>query len=96
MKVKLIRDKCVPYPGTSIKPANGRAGKHALLCLKLHEEAAEIADNPTSPEEYADLLEVMLELMRVNGITWSQVEGARTMKLEEKGGFSRGMVLQKP
>lgn len=93
MKVKLVRDKMAERDGEVIQPVNTRSGKHALLLLKLHEEAEEIARAATDPEEYADLLEAMLELARMNGVTWPSIEEALLKKREERGGFRRGMVM---
>lgn len=103
MKVKLVRDniaKIAPPDGTdiagrTIRPANGLEGKHILLCAKLHEEAAEIVDDPKDPAEYADLLEVMEELARINGVSWRKILSVKKKKHAERGGFRKGLVMVK-
>ena len=97
MRVKLVRDlvECRD-DSEEIRPANSRAGKTALLCLKLHEEAQEISDAPWDPVEYADLLEVMLELMRLNGVTPDALETAVLEKRSRLGAFRRGRTLVRP
>lgn len=75
-----------------VHPVNSRPGKQLALLLKLHEEAEEIGRHATDPAEYADLLEVMLELMRVNNVSWAQVEEALLAKRERLGGFRMGMI----
>jgi len=93
LKVKLVRDRIEQAHTDTLAPANSLAGKRMLLQQKLHEESAEIADNPNDPSEYADLLEVMLELAKTNGISWDRIEKAVLQKREERGGFRRAMVL---
>lgn len=99
LKVKLVRDRIEQAftrkldKGDTLAPANTLAGKRMLLQQKLHEESAEIANNPDDPAEYADLLEVMLELAKTNGVSWNSIEKAVLQKREERGGFQRAMVL---
>lgn len=99
VKVKLVRDHIQRAftrqlnEGDTLSPANTVFGKRVLLQQKLHEEAAEIADNPGDPAEYADLLEAMLELAKTNGVPWADIEKAVLQKREERGGFRRAMVL---
>ncbi len=59
---------------------------------KLHEESEEIARDATEPAEYADLLEVMLELMRINDVSWHSVEDALRHKRAERGAFRLGRI----
>lgn len=94
MKVKLVRDKLeARHSLETIKAANSAAGKMMGLYLKLHEEAAEIADAPHNPEEYADLLQVIVELMHMNNISPTDVERIMHEKRADKGGLSRGRIL---
>ena len=99
VKVKLVRDNIERAftrqlnEGDKLAPANTLDGKRMLLQQKLHEEAAEIANDPGDPFEYADLLEAMLELARTNGVAWADIEKAVLQKREERGGFRRAMVL---
>lgn len=90
--VKLVRDNVQPLEGEEIRPANTWVGKQLALKDKLHEEAAEVCRDPDDPAEYADLLEVLLEMARHNGVSWSSIEGALLRKREEKGAFRRGMI----
>lgn len=92
MKVKLIRDK-LGERRDDTRHANSVEGRHLALCLKLHEEASEIAECAVDPDEYADLLEVMLELARLNGVSWASIERSFLRKREERGGFRRGMIM---
>ena len=93
MKVKLIRDKLPAREGALVRPANSIAGKQLALIAKIHEEAAEIAEDATNPEEYADLLTALLELARLNHVSWDSIEMAFQEKLRVKGGFRRGMIM---
>ena len=65
MKEKLVRDKIpLQVPG-EYRKCNSEE-KHKLLRKKLVEEAIEYLIDP-SPEELADVLEVVLELLKING-----------------------------
>ncbi len=62
------------------------------LLLKLHEEASEIADAATDASEYADVLEVLLELAKINGVRWAAIEQALLCKRERLGGFHMAQI----
>lgn len=94
MKVKLVRDNITARgPQEIVRRCNTPAGLMGLLCAKLHEEAAEVADDPTNPEEYGDLYEVLLRMAKLNGVSWKTIEKVRLEKAAEKGAFDNGMVL---
>lgn len=101
MRVKLIRDKAVtgrPVAeleelGIEVRYANGRAGKLALLHLKLHQEAAKLAMDPEALDPYADVVEVISELARENNLSWNAVAARVDEKKESEGGFRQGRVM---
>lgn len=90
MRVKLIRDFMQVTQGGEVQFANSDTGKQVLLLLKLHEEAEEIALCPTDPAEYADMIEVLAELARLNGVSWDDIEQVAIDKNDEFGGFRQG------
>lgn len=92
MRAKLIRDDMVVSQGGEVRPANSLPGRQLALVCKMHEEAEEIAKDACDPAEYADLFEVMLELMRINEVPWAQVEAALLRKRAERGGFRKGRI----
>lgn len=98
MRAKLIRDDCEKVwteplrSNQTIQTVNSITGKHMALLLKLHEETDEISRDATNPTEYADLLEVMIELARINGVRWASIEKALLAKRAERGGFRLGKV----
>ncbi len=65
-----------------------------MLKEKIYEEAQEFIENP-SYEEAADMLEVIKALCHLNGLEFEVVIGAAENKQEERGGFYRGIILQK-
>lgn len=67
-----------------------------LLKAKLLEEAEEAATAEPGQllEELADVLEVVYTLARVSGHSLEQLDQARASKVIERGGFTRGLVLQ--
>ncbi len=66
----------------------------AMLKEKISEEAQEFIENP-SYEEAADMLEVIKAFCHLSGLEFECVEGVAQSKQEERGGFYRGIVLQK-
>ena len=92
MSSKLVRDKHTAGPGERVVPANTRAGKHLAITQKLHEEVCELADDPTDLGEYADVLELLQEIARQNGVDWRDVEARQLQKRDERGGFRKCLV----
>jgi predicted house-cleaning noncanonical NTP pyrophosphatase (MazG superfamily) len=64
-----------------------------LLVGKLHEEAEEIREAMTDPVEYADALQVLMDLAKLNGVPWSEIKFQREMKEMRRGGFLTGRSL---
>lgn len=94
---KLVRDK-IP----EIICADGKAclcetlsTEEYLRCLdeKLNEELAEYQESK-SLEELADLLEVMMAVVKARGYTWEQLTALCKKKREERGGFDRKILLK--
>ena len=96
MRAKLIRDKMNVSHGQdyggSVYCTGRSAEKQVALLLKLHEEAEEISRGATNPEEYADLLEVLVELAAINGVEWTAVMRAVSEKHDRLGGFKLGRI----
>jgi len=96
-KVKLVRD-LIPQ----IIEGEGREcewrrvsdpDEHlSKLSEKMREEVAEFVENP-SYEEAADMLEVLLCLCSIYGLTFGSVERTAQAKRAERGGFDGGVVL---
>jgi predicted house-cleaning noncanonical NTP pyrophosphatase (MazG superfamily) len=88
---KLVRDK---IPGDrTVWP--DRAEHYTLLVAKLSEEAAEVARCYTNEEllsELADVIQVCVALGVLRGLTIEQISEFGKTKLQEKGGFMRGVV----
>ncbi len=94
MKSKLVRDHCPAVIEGECVLASTEAEYQMALLLKAHEEIQEIADCPEDPEEYADLLEVMLALAEHNGVDGDDILDALVMKREHKGGFEDGQIWE--
>lgn len=65
-----------------------------FLEAKLREEVAEYLTDK-SPDELADILEVLYTLAKQASITPEQLEQKRKMKQEERGGFDKRIILEK-
>lgn len=61
---------------------------------KLHEELAEYDQNK-SPEELADILEVVYRIAELRGFSREKIETIRKNKAEERGGFERNLFLMR-
>ena len=93
VKCKLIRDKLEPKGPATCQSVPSRAIHAALLIGKLHEEVEEVAENLTDASEYADVLQALMDLAALAGVTWKQVETEMAWKFEHRGGFSGGKVM---
>jgi len=94
---KLVRDK---IPSIILKHGNNPRVRRAnpeeidyLLRQKAVEEAQELLASG-SLEELADLLEVILALLKHRGVSWETLEEIRLRKQTARGGFDEGFVLQ--
>lgn len=94
---KLVRDKIIDI----IKSKGENPKYHILgedeyiaeLHRKLFEEAGEFAEED-SPEELADLLEVVYTIAKVKNIDLEEVEKIRLTKREKRGGFDDMIYLE--
>lgn len=59
---------------------------------KLKEELSEYLESGQL-EELADLLEVMMALVKAKGSSWQALEQIRTDKLAKRGGFEKKLLL---
>lgn len=90
MKIRLIRDKEAGRGRVPSQCANSASGKHVLLLGKLHQSAEGIADDPKNLEAYADMVQAIAEIARVNNIKWSDIETAAITQNSLNGGFRAG------
>lgn len=65
------------------------------LLNKIVEEAIEVRDSGGSPEEFADLEEVVTAYLEARGISSEDVERIRLQKRTERGGFEEKAYLIK-
>ncbi|MBI5367335.1 MAG: nucleoside triphosphate pyrophosphohydrolase [Planctomycetes bacterium] len=93
---KLVRDK---IPGEIRRQGRecvcrvaSAAEVEPLMIAKLQEEVAEFAES-RSVEELADILEVLQALAALKGTNPVQLEEARKLKAEQKGGFRERIIL---
>jgi predicted house-cleaning noncanonical NTP pyrophosphatase (MazG superfamily) len=97
-KGKLIRDKVpqiIRVQGVEpIVRIAGDAEYRQLLRAKLVEEAEEVAtaDDAHTPEELADVIEVVLALAADLGIDADGLEKLRAAKAAERGSFTERIV----
>lgn len=94
---KLVRDK-IPE---NIDKIEGRKSNYKILedkeyieelDKKLFEEAHEFVEEH-SVEELADLMEIIYTIMKINNISINDVENARKIKKDKKGGFNNKIYL---
>ena len=94
---KLVRDKVpelLKAKGIDIKVHEANHDEFEIELLeKLREEVLEFKNNK-SQEQLADLLEVIEALTSLEGWTKEQIEEVRRLRHEEKGGFSKRLILE--
>lgn len=93
---KIIRDKLVHVIDDKdlVKTTHPNI-INKYLVEKVQEELQEIVDSDLQDiEEYADLIQVVIDLARNNGITAKEIEEARIDKQYQKGGFRKGIFLK--
>lgn len=74
-----------------VRVLSGPAYKEHLR-RKLLEETEEYLECET-PEELADILEVLYALAEEQGVTHEELEKLRLKKREERGGFTKRLLL---
>lgn len=94
---KLVRDK-IPQiieqgGNTCTTEVLSRENYLEMLDKKLQEELNEYQESK-SPEELADLLEVMMAVAKARGFAWEEIEKTRLSKLEKRGGFEKRILLK--
>ncbi|MEK7570292.1 MAG: nucleoside triphosphate pyrophosphohydrolase [Patescibacteria group bacterium] len=94
---KLVRDKIpeiIAAKGGSAKTHVASAEEYeAKLLEKLQEEVKEfIADK--SPEELADIEEVLSAIYAHFGFSREEIEAIRQKKAQERGGFTKRIILE--
>ena len=95
---KLVRDK---IPDIINSEKNKKATFRIMeekeylkeLNKKLMEEANEFIEK-NDVEELADVMEVVISIMKEKNITWEQVEKIRKEKKENRGGFENKVFLE--
>ena len=95
---KLVRDKIPEIIASTGKTFNIHAAKKEellpLLESKLNEEVSEYLEDKNL-EELADVMEVLFGLASVLGYSEEDLINKRNAKKEERGGFEKGIVLEK-
>ncbi|MBW9146577.1 nucleoside triphosphate pyrophosphohydrolase [Clostridium sp. CM027] len=95
---KLVRDKIPEIISATGKPFDIHYAKKdellPLLETKLNEEVSEYLE-AKNLEELADVMEVLFSLASVLGYSEEDLINKRNEKKEERGGFEKGIVLDK-
>ncbi|NHI83655.1 MAG: phosphoribosyl-ATP pyrophosphohydrolase [Candidatus Thorarchaeota archaeon] len=96
MPEKLVRDR-IPeiIRKTGEEPVVRIASQSefdSLLRKKVVEEAEELLLSGKT-EEIGDIVEALLELIRIRGLTWKEIEKIRETKTFQRGGFTKRFVL---
>lgn len=97
---KLVRDRIPDIIRASGKMCRTRelapAERLSALQTKLREEVGEYlatTSNPDAIEELADVLEVLLALVKMHGGEPADVEAVRIRKWKTRGGFETATLL---
>lgn len=94
---KLVRDKIPEIIRQKGRECITRIAEHQeyveKLKKKLLEEVNEYLESGEK-EELADIKEVMLALCEMEGISQDELEEIRKNKFDERGGFSKKIILE--
>lgn len=94
---KLVRDKIpsiIELDGkTCISEMLPDTDYRKRLDEKLNEECAEYQDSK-SPEELADILEVIYAIAAAQGLSIDELEQLRREKADKRGGFAHKILLK--
>ncbi|NPA70988.1 MAG: phosphoribosyl-ATP pyrophosphohydrolase [Crenarchaeota archaeon] len=96
---KLVRDKIPELLEREgkvfriVEKVRDRERLKLLLLEKLREEVEEFIRNP-SPEEAADVLEVIETILRLDGFSLDDVLKQKEVKRIERGGFNEGIIIE--
>ncbi len=94
---KLVRDRIpeiLESKGVNFKVIQPKGEElREYYIRKVVEEALEFLENPT-PEEIADLLEIIDATITKLGIPRQEVERIRKEKAEKRGKFNKGLILE--
>ena len=95
---KLVRDKVPEIIASTGKSYDLHYAKTEeilpLLETKLNEEVSEYLEDKNL-EELADVMEVLFGLANALGYSEEDLINKRNVKKEERGGFEKGIVLEK-
>ncbi len=90
--MKLIRDNIPGMPDEAWKEVDKKEA-YEYLKLKLHEEVQELADsNYKDLDEFADVYETLLSLLRLAKFRPTDLEVARIIKIKSHGGFTNKVL----
>lgn len=92
-RMGLARSKQEFTMGTTV--AASHAEKFLGMVAKLHEEVAEVVRAPLDAEEYADVLQVLMDFAQINGIPWNWVTSRRVAKKKRLGGYLPSRLWEK-
>lgn len=91
-RIGLARTKRTYTHGTT-RPATEQEA-HLGLALKLHEEVAEVVRAPKDMDEYADVLQALMDFAELNGVLWVGVEAALEAKRHFDGPFLPALLWE--
>ncbi len=94
---KLVRDNIPDY----IQAKGQKVSFHVAeteeygqkLFAKLSEEAEELISE-SKPEEIADVLEVLEAIAELKNYDWEEIKQIKEKKKQERGGFSKRIILE--
>jgi ribonuclease HI len=91
---KLVRDLAhAGIPATEMRSETNASILHRLLQARLDEEITALrASRTPSPEQFAEVIEVLNALAALGGHSPSVLEGARLTRHAQRGGYAKGMV----
>jgi len=94
---KLVRDRIPEVIKAKGKTPSIHVADDVEYWQKLKEKLQEEVDEfkaSESPEELADIIEVLHAIRRAKNLDWDELEQVRAHKWEERGGFEKKIILE--
>lgn len=98
MYYKLVRDKVldeIDKDGLAYSATILNDDESIITALKdkIVEESEEFADSNCDIYELADIFEVLIKIMKMKNITFTELKEARNKRIKDKGAFDNNVFL---
>ena len=87
----IVRDLFAPK---NSRPANTAIGRHICFVAKMHELVQKISEDPGQPTPYADLVDVLDQMLVDNEVSLDTLERVSDERTRAFGAYSQCRVME--